>query len=868
MSGEARKTEFRKALLEYSILALLITAVWSISCAVKGIYPFGGRLLEFGDMIGQYVPMYIHLWDVLHGAKSLWFDWYTGLGNNMAGATLHFGLISPFNLFFLFIDRGSVEPLMSVYILIKLVAIGCSIRFVLHKWFPGFPMLLRMAFSLLYVFSVFNMQYYYAVMWLDVSFLFPLVMYAFFLLMDEGRCLPYILLISLACMMNFQHSCMILLMLLFLAGLLPLTAKERYQGRLPALLLSTVLAIMLSAWIYLPGSLQILQSSRLDSGIDLVGIWRSVWVFFTAKWMKLLNTGIPLALFFLYLVRYRRQKASRFLAAVLAILGAPILLESTNLLWHGGSYQGYTMRFAYMLTFWILTAGAYAYCNGALSQENTISKRSTVLFGSFGFILMTTVTAVQFLLLKSADMSVHKEEIPAVYVIAIVVLGVAAGCGLLCYERHIYEKAVFCLVIMQIVTIPVNTVIPCDAKGDTYIADCVLMEAEKRQATQNPLYRTKSIDPGLDHNYPLIAGKYSASDYLVADSQRKMAGLKYLGYASVGYRMSDYGGTLFSDALLGYHEVIDSQGADGDLYQYEKSYGKYSTYQCLYTYDQGILLHDADCVPDGDNDPFTMQNRMAEAVWGGEYVPLRGIEEVTPSGGHVDIEDKSVLYFYSPQCRSIRNITVTDDYSGQVQRLQPSESGWIDGILELGVWEDASLTIEISAEEPVQQILCAVLPIQEFVEHPPVYADHYMSEADDNSIKISLDNADAGKFLFLPIYHETGWSCSVNGSKIEPEELGDYFLTVPLEDGHNDIALAYTPPGRWPGLVLSVLGVLLTGIVAFSKNIADAIGSGRFRPAGRILFFLDEMLFGVLMAVFYLIPLLFLVIETVKSLIT
>ena len=209
---------------------------------------------------------------------------------------------------------------------------------------------------------------------------------------------------------------------------------------------------------------------------------------------------------------------------------------------------------------------------------------------------------------------------------------------------------------------------------------------------------------------------------------------------------------------------------------------------------------------------------------------------------------------------------MTDDYSGQVQRLQPSESGWIDGILELGVWENASLTIEISAEESVQQILCAVLPIQEFAEHPPVCVDHYMAEADDNSIKISLDNADAGKFLFLPVYHEPGWSCSVNGSKIEPEEVGDYFLTVPVEDGHNDIALTYTPPGRWTGLVLSVLGVLLTGIVAFSKNIVEAIGSERFRPAGRILFFLDEMLFGVLMAVFYLIPFLFLVVETWLSL--
>lgn len=94
--------KMQDALKEYSALVLIIILIWSIVCASKGIWPFGQMLLDIGDMAEECVPMYTHLWDVLHGRKSLFFDWYTGLGNNMAGSVLYFGLISPFNLFFLF----------------------------------------------------------------------------------------------------------------------------------------------------------------------------------------------------------------------------------------------------------------------------------------------------------------------------------------------------------------------------------------------------------------------------------------------------------------------------------------------------------------------------------------------------------------------------------------------------------------------------------------------------------------------------------------------------------------------------------------------------------------------------------------------
>ena len=81
LSKEMSKNNFA----ECSALILIITMIWSLICGIKGIWPLGQNLLDIGDMSEQNVPMYIHLWDVIHGRKSLLFDWYTGLGNNMAG---------------------------------------------------------------------------------------------------------------------------------------------------------------------------------------------------------------------------------------------------------------------------------------------------------------------------------------------------------------------------------------------------------------------------------------------------------------------------------------------------------------------------------------------------------------------------------------------------------------------------------------------------------------------------------------------------------------------------------------------------------------------------------------------------------------
>ncbi len=869
------KENLRSSLAECSLLTLLVVLIWSIMCAGKGIWPFGQMLLDIGDMSEQCVPMYTHLWDVLHGQKSFLFDWYTGLGNNMAGSDLHYGVISPFNLFFLFIKRSAIESSMSVYILIKLIAIGFSMRFALKKWFPHLSGWMNLSFSLLYVFSAFNMQYYYAPMWLELSFLFPLVMYGYFLLMNDKKSTFYIGCLALACMMSFQHTFMLFMMLLFLTGFLPLLSREKYQKNLLRLLGATLIALMIAAWILLPATIQILSSSRKDLNYTFPEIWNSIWLFFTAKWMKLLNMGIPLSFFLIYAVKNAKEKAVKFFGYVLCIICAPVCLESTNILWHGGLYQGYTMRFSYMLTFWILAAGAYAcekYAAGEWGREPVKGKYVPHIIGILSLLLLFVITGVQFFVLKSDMTAPYKENIPAVVIIAMIGVNIAGGFGSAFYGRKkIYEKILLVIFILQSFTLAQTMILVAGEKEHSYFAMC--SEAAKSEKAENeinsakesltgtnPTVRLKNLDAGLSHNYPLIIQKNASSCYLNVNGIRQMDGIVKLGYAKVGYRISDYGGTLFSDALLGVEEVISSQDVNDSLYQYQNTYQNYSIYQCLYGYGQGIRLKNFVPARESDHNaenPFLYQNRIAKELVGSELM------DVTVSDGNemsLNIDEKSVLYLYANTQKSFETVKVKNTNTKEEDTFTLDESGWMNGILELGTWENASLTIQITAKEPIGEVFYAVLPLQKFIDHGPEYFENYTISRKRSTLSISLDKAEEGDYLFLPVYHDAGWKCSVNGQKTRIEDFAHFLMAIPLQEGENRVKLSYAPVGFRPGLLLSILGVMVFFLFCRYPMKKE------YEKLNLMLWTGDELLFAVLMLVFYLIPIIFLLKELVRML--
>ena len=110
-------------------LFLFVIVAVLIAYKVRGIYPFGTLSIEGDDGYHQHVPLYFYVWDVLHGVKNPFYDWNTALGCPMNGAGLHFGLLSPLHLFFLFIPRDTIPESLSFLALIRFILCAFSFRY-------------------------------------------------------------------------------------------------------------------------------------------------------------------------------------------------------------------------------------------------------------------------------------------------------------------------------------------------------------------------------------------------------------------------------------------------------------------------------------------------------------------------------------------------------------------------------------------------------------------------------------------------------------------------------------------------------------------------------------------------------------------
>lgn len=841
-----RKKEARRALADCLSLALLTGFLWCVILAVHAIFPFGTKMMDVGDMAEQSVPVYTHLWDVLHGRESFFFDWNTGLGDNMCGANWHFGLISPFNLFFLFIPRSMVEASMSFYLLGKLAAISLSMRFVVKRWFPDLSQAIRSSLCLLYTFSAFSMGYYYAPMWLDVVFMFPLVMYTYFRLLARKKECAYSVCLALACMMSFQHTYMLALLLLLLTGILLLLGKERYRDSLWIFCRGTVAAVMLSAWVWLPGILQILAANRVTHNNSLWEIYHSVWVFYADKWVKLLNMGIPLSLFGYYAGRNRKDKGVWFFVYVVGLLCAPILLESSNLLWHGGSYESFTMRFSYMLAFWVIMAGAYGLTGlqsaggGRYAAKNPRGARGWRPFlGTASCLVMAGVLVLQHVWLG--------QGMTALQVVFVVSLVALSNTVLIRLWLRLYDTVILAVVVAQSLVLGVNMVHTSWDRRDSFATESNRIQRE--DAEKNPLSRSKSMDILLTHNYPLIMGKNAMSNYLAVISPKQMETVLALGYAKVGDRMSDYGGTLFSDALLGIREVVVRNEPNPDLYVLQDSWSRHSIYDSRYYYKTGIVL--SGLPKDGPSDypdPFSWQNYLAEAVTG---KALLRTGYAGQNRMEVAVGEKSVLYLYSRQIAAADSITVTDRNSGETVKTVLHPSDWENGIIELGTYENTTVDIWVSANQELGRIDTALLSLQDFADNPPAYGQNTVCGFGRHDMSLTMEGGTAGSYLFLPLYADEGWQCRVNGKKTGIETVAGACMAIPLEDGKNEIRLVFWPVGWKLGVAAACVGIFGLLVLALrdrrEKKIHPALNG--------CLFWLMEAIHAALLLFFYILPL-------------
>ena len=70
-------------------------------------------------------------------------------------------------------------------------------------------------------------------------------------------------------------------------------------------------------------------------------------------------------------------------------------------------------------------------------------------------------------------------------------------------------------------------------------------------------------------------------------------------------------------------------------------------------------------------------------------------------------------------------------------------------------------------------------------------------------------NAAEGQMLLMTIPNQTGWSVTVNGEPVEPQDVAEgALMAIPVQPGENQVEMQFTPPGLIPGTIISLLALL------------------------------------------------------------
>lgn len=816
---------------------LLAALTLGILFAVGGLFPFGGKTLAWCDMKQQVIPLMMQLKDALSGQGGLFLSSAAG-GMNFWGV-LFFFLASPFSLLCLFVEKGDFPFLMNLLVVLKLMLCGFTASVYFRKRLPGLG-LTAVPLSTAYALCGYGLMYYQNLIWLDMMALFPLLLLALGKLTDEGRVLPYILLMAAAVAINYYIGYMVVLfVLLYMGAALAFLPKESRAGAALRFVLGSAAAAALSAAVWLPSFIQYLSSGR---GSDVIKGLRN------SRLFGQLYTNIPLFLAagliipVLALLLDRQQKltpAVKLQLVMLTLLLLPLILEPINKMWHTGSYMAFSVRYGFMTIFVGLSLAGELLAGLCPKErpDRTIAWAFTGLGAAlvcFGFVYYQKYGAVLSRYVRTlwGDLRSFRGIL------------LFAGIAMVGYEllliarrRGRLSKTVFSLLMTFMVLAEglfYGQIYIVSAKDKLNVADWQKAVDLAGRLPADSFYRVKSDRKRFDVNLIAGMGYPTFAHYTSLTPADTLETLKRLGYSGYWMELGSHGGTAFSDALLGIRYQIVPDGKEKGPVVYQN--GRYAVEELPEALPLGIAVNVKlpEALPDGSRIPlqqwlfrqlletddriFTQyQPRQAGCLY--QYADGRHQLAKDPDAEdhfllwEIPVSGRQTLYFdcFDKATNALRE-PVNDSFQlavngEEIAGSYPTQA--LNGLLELGTFEDETVVITAKLAKSVQCRSLGVWGLDR--EKLSGYLESLQGVTltqKGNGFSGTFDNTDGKKYCLMTLPWDDGYRVTVNGKETAPERCLGAFLMVPLEMGENRIEISLTPKGLKLGALLSAAGVL------------------------------------------------------------
>ena len=831
----------------YWITILLVSIIFLIVWPGKGLFPFGGNSLIWGDMHDQITAFYYHFYDSFWGNASLLVDFTTSGSVNFLGILAYY-ILSPLSFLVLFFPRDDIYLAVSFIVAFKILLSSLTCLYFIRYYFKRLPNWVGVLLAICYAFSGYSLAMYQITPWMDVMYIFPLLMIGLKKLLDLEKPTWYIVTLTAALVFSFYVSIMTLFFI-FLASFIYLLVYKEKEDRKKAILslgIATVLSVLLAVVIILPSYLQISVSSRM--GFDINEILNSRTGPITDKLSFFMFGGIMyLGLFFLVKKwKYHQEFLTWYIPTTLIML-IPCIVEPLNKVLHFGSYAFFPYRFGFIMIFLLIIGACYGfqYCTDRkkVGKENK-ALSITLIAAIILFLIGITVYMYEDFQMNLRTLTISKNHWLLFYLFFMTLASFGG-----CFFHWKRGKPISRLSIGGMVIITLTHITCCsflylgiDFDQERLTGQYEDLQKLEKTYQEGDYYRVKNMTSSYVMNSGMVMRYHTLDHFTSLTDRTNLRSLKKLGYSSMWVKTFSKGGTLFTDSLLANRYIISKAKIDDEYYQYVDTFGKLEFYQAKLTPSYGYFLTKNDEIMDQDNS-FAVQNEIYQDITGTDQdifqvineFELENIKKKVTKNGHIsytikdedaynylikdiDVEGKKTLYLEI--LKDLDNTTNAGIYQkfniyiNDNLYMKNALTDYNNGVINLGTFEDehVNIKIELLADVEVDNLTIGVMDNQlyeEFVQEEKIdtKVDYH-----ENQIRVQVDSEDK-QILFLPVAYNEGYQATLNGKEVEVLKVFDNFIGIEVEQGENDITLTFIPPGLKISALVSLVALILTIIL-------------------------------------------------------
>ena len=840
------KSLFQRVKL-YAIPGLITCAVIVFIYVFKGIWPFGANRIDYFDNMQQVAPLYAHLWDWMHGKASLWFDWYTGFGTNVSMSISAFSMLSPFNLLLYLFPRTLILESISILTLVKMIFMAVAMYAYINKKYNNLSYNMKVAFSLMYTFCGYTVLYGSCFTpWMDIVALFPLLMLAYENMMQTGKKLFYIIMVAIIFIINYYLGAMSLVYIFLISGayVLLMSKKEKIKEHAWNLGIGTVAGLGLSCFVLVPVMMQLSGSQRGGSGQGIVSQYIG-WIKSAIisdgqmaafqRWMMLYGMAFAAAVIIMGLKKFKEEKNTiRYMISLLLISLLPIVVEGINLMWHFGSYNGYTLRNGYIVAFTLITVAAYF--AQRMFEEVTADKKQLVKQLVI-FVVAAAVYAVIYNIIPSNDI------ILAAFILFIAIF-IAA---FIFYNKKLKKdgigfdfNTIIAIVAIEVFIGAYSLIGPPKFyEYEPYqYGDYVQAANEVKDSLdieESVTDRIVNSDISLNANYPLILRRSAMSSFTAALQSDTQSYSKKFGYSKYFLWLLDSGGTVFTNSLFHVTQAVNVNELDSQMYTALRSDGDYTLYDANYKLPFAMSVNKNITRQDFSGNWGDLHNIFYKALTNDTQDIVNGMSYTKKESSvireyNVRADGKQAVYI---NIVDVNNRNTDANASWLISSMHIYVNGeavlvptlgdvkntayftdYNNNLVYLGTFENENFTIRVEYDDPwylkVSEVSFAGLDMDKMQSLVDKHADDYCETSyTSDSLTVKLNGSGVNNMALIPVVYSDNWNVKVNGKKVKAKSVCGLFTGVDIHAGENVIEMTFEPKGKKAGMLISLATLIM-----------------------------------------------------------